>query len=182
MIVAFRGTQDASDVISDASCSPGQLEGVKTGHAHWGFAQVANRIDVDAIIALAADHDVVLTGHSMGGAVAILVALRILARLEATGRSAASIWDDFREHGHALPSSEACMHFGVVAFGSPPPLCLAMANSVLGSKSLVLNVVDVSDRVPFLFASVPCLPGIVCATVVSFLWWEHMICLHVVPT
>lgn len=163
VIIAFRGTQDVSDVISDVSCSPGQLEGVECGHAHWGFAQVANRIDVDAIIALAADNDVVLTGHSMGGAVALLVALRVIARLEATGRSAASIWDDFREKGHTMPSSEACMHFGVVTLGSPPPLCLALAQRNLGNKRFVLNVVDVSDRVPFLFSSVPCLPGLVCA-------------------
>lgn len=178
VIVAFRGTQDVSDVISDVSCSPGPLEGVKTGHAHRGFAQVANQIDVDAIIALAADHDVVLTGHSMGGAVALLVAVRVLARLEVTGRSAASIWDDIREQGHTQPSSGACMHFGVVTLGSPPPLCLATASSVLESRGLVLNVVDARDRVPFLFASVPCLPGVVCVPVEHSHTHCFLLCTH----
>ena len=162
IIIAFRGTQNVFDVLSDISCAPGQLEGVKNGNVHFGFAQVANQIDVDAIIALAADHDIVLTGHSMGGAVAILVALRVIARLEVIGRSFASIWDDFREQDGAKSSLDSCMHFGVVTLGSPPPICFAMATSILEKKRLILNVVDESDRVPFLFALVPCLPTIVC--------------------
>lgn len=78
LVVAFRGTDDTRDVLYDADFSTeiGEL-GTRV---HRGFRRALDAVwdDIRPII-LASDKKVLVTGHSLGGALAILLTARLLA-------------------------------------------------------------------------------------------------------
>lgn len=78
VVVACRGTSGVKDVLQDLKYLPTRLPFAK-GAAHWGFAERAQSIPIDLICELlVAGEDVIFTGHSLGGAVASLLSLRVL--------------------------------------------------------------------------------------------------------
>lgn len=82
-IVACRGTMDVSDALTDLNIVHRTLS-LGEGAAHAGFLDRAKSIPLDYFRRLLIrNENVVLAGHSLGGAVASLLTLRLL---EATGR------------------------------------------------------------------------------------------------
>lgn len=82
-VVACRGTMDVSDALVDLNIVHRTVS-LGEGAAHAGFLDRAKSIPLDYFRRLLVRNErVVLTGHSLGGAVASLLTLRLL---EATGR------------------------------------------------------------------------------------------------
>jgi predicted lipase len=76
-IVAFRGTQDAKDWLDDVDAVPVEYQPVKgIGLAHMGFQLVYEhvRASLSALLTgpCAGAQRILVTGHSLGGAVAVL--------------------------------------------------------------------------------------------------------------
>ncbi|KAL3677216.1 hypothetical protein R1sor_027164 [Riccia sorocarpa] len=83
LIVACRGTADAYDALTDLNFIHRTMS-LAVGSAHAGFLDRAKTIPLDYFRRLLVRNErIVLTGHSLGGAVASLLALRLL---EATGK------------------------------------------------------------------------------------------------
>ncbi|KAL2609052.1 hypothetical protein R1flu_027625 [Riccia fluitans] len=83
LIVACRGTADAYDALTDLNFIHRTMS-LAVGSAHAGFLDRAKTIPLEYFRRLLVRNEkIVLTGHSLGGAVASLLALRLL---EATGR------------------------------------------------------------------------------------------------
>lgn len=83
-IVACRGSTDISDAIADLKFMHRSMNLLSPGAAHAGFLDRAKTIPLEYFRRLLVRGEkVVLAGHSLGGAVASLLALRLL---EATGR------------------------------------------------------------------------------------------------
>jgi hypothetical protein len=82
--VAFRGTNSISDILADVSSNPASLD---VGHVHHGFHFRAEQFIVSTSSQLKAaigwtsavgEHaDIIFCGHSLGGAVAQLVAIKL---------------------------------------------------------------------------------------------------------
>ena len=68
---AFRGTDDGASALTDLEALPWEARGL--GLVHWGFWEAAEGA-YDAIHAAKPD---ALTGHSLGGALALLIAARL---------------------------------------------------------------------------------------------------------
>lgn len=77
LVIAFRGTDDTDDIRYDANFStePGEFG----ARVHSGFRFALSKVwgDVESVI-LATDKKVLITGHSLGGALALLAAARML--------------------------------------------------------------------------------------------------------
>lgn len=83
IVVACRGTTDVSDALTDL-CVIHRTMSLGAGAAHSGFLDRAKSIPLEYFRRLLIrGENLVLTGHSLGGAVASLLALRLL---EATGK------------------------------------------------------------------------------------------------
>jgi hypothetical protein len=82
IVVAFRGTEPAQirDWLADATTPPWPGPAT-TGYVHYGFAQALESVFPDVKDALAelrtAEQSVWFTGHSLGGALAMLAAARL---------------------------------------------------------------------------------------------------------
>lgn len=78
VIVACRGTCGFKDVLQDLKYIKSRLSFAK-GAAHWGFAERAESVPIDFFRKLLdAGEEIIFTGHSLGGAVASLLTLRVL--------------------------------------------------------------------------------------------------------
>ncbi|KAL2613186.1 hypothetical protein R1flu_024878 [Riccia fluitans] len=78
VIVACRGTSGFRDVLQDLKYIQSRLSFAR-GTAHWGFAERAESVPIDFFLKLLdAGEELIFTGHSMGGAVASLLTLRVL--------------------------------------------------------------------------------------------------------
>ena len=125
--VAFRGTQEPEDWLTNAKFLPSTSElGVKV---HSGFSEGLNEVwgQIEPVVA-SAGLPVIVTGHSLGAALASLAAIR----LSTTG------------HGIA----------GVYTYGQPRTGHSSFAslyNSALGSITFrFINHIDLVTRVPLL--------------------------------
>jgi len=78
LVVAFRGTDDTKDVLYDAEFST--EFGALGTRVHSGFRRALDAVwDELRPIILSTDKKVFLTGHSLGGALAVLTAARLLS-------------------------------------------------------------------------------------------------------
>ncbi|CAM6104718.1 unnamed protein product [Calypogeia fissa] len=79
IIVACRGTAGFRDIVADLKYLKSRLSFVKGAAAHWGFAERAESVPIDFFCKLlAAGEEIIFAGHSLGGAVASLLSLRVL--------------------------------------------------------------------------------------------------------
>lgn len=83
-VIAFRGTDDPADFVIDALARPELAYSRATGlvFVHAGFKAAAASLFPQVEAAVAGSHNFVLTGHSLGGALALLVG----AALRAVGK------------------------------------------------------------------------------------------------
>ncbi|XP_078658203.1 uncharacterized protein LOC144903690 [Branchiostoma floridae x Branchiostoma belcheri] len=99
LFIAFRGTESYEDILSDLSIWQGSIEGSAiAGKCHAGFLKLASCFPVDPILrkyvySRGADDcaRIVVCGHSMGGAVAHIVTLNMLADLQRCSRDTEKI-------------------------------------------------------------------------------------------
>lgn len=126
LFITIKGTDNFEDVLTDLNIHLCTFEGQKY-HAHRGFVEdyeLAKAKVLDAVHA--ASTRVVVTGHSLGGAVATLLAVSI------------------REAFPTLPLS-------VYTFGSPKVCCKALAkhhNRIVSESFRFVNDRDLVPRVP----------------------------------
>jgi triacylglycerol lipase len=126
-VVAFRGTQDLRNWLTDLDCAYAQFGNLRI---HRGFHQALESVrkDLEAEIAAAQYHRLWLTGHSLGGALAMLCALA---------------WEGAVE--------------GVYTFGQPrvgdSAFC-ARYDSALKSRTFrIIHADDIVARVPWLLGA-----------------------------
>ncbi|KNC76530.1 hypothetical protein SARC_10975 [Sphaeroforma arctica JP610] len=125
IVLAFRGSSNALDMLTDLNCEsiPYSFNGVH-GEAHAGFARSAHRLSTELMpimVDLLRENEgyhVVLTGHSLGAAVATMVALEW-----------AHLFDDLKCYAYAAPA------------------CVSLPVS-LEAQCVVTSVVLGSDLVP----------------------------------
>ncbi|KAL3679878.1 hypothetical protein R1sor_022834 [Riccia sorocarpa] len=105
VIVACRGTCGFRDVLQDLKYMQSRLSFAK-GTAHWGFAQRAESVPIDFFLKLLdAGEEIIFTGHSMGGAVASLLTLRVLE-------------SESNRKGGMFEEQVRCITFGTPLFAS----------------------------------------------------------------
>ncbi|KAJ1455036.1 hypothetical protein M885DRAFT_617608 [Pelagophyceae sp. CCMP2097] len=129
VVVSIRGTLAARDVLTDLSGSQVEYCG---GHAHYGFVRAAAFVERRAAAALQAafvkwpTYDLVLAGHSMGGAVATILAF--------SARSERSPWPTFNDRGPR-----------VYHLGAAPCLSRDLA---VAARAFTIGVVHAKDPAP----------------------------------
>ena len=159
LVVGFMGTSDARDAVADAYLLQeavlwGEGAGGGGGHgdarplpdapaAHRGFLARARSVPADALAAAAAARGarLVLAGHSLGGAVAQLVALRLLQAGEAAGGG---------EDNHAA-LDVTCVSFAAPALGNA---ALAAHVADRGWDGRFSNLTFADDLVPRMLADI----------------------------
>lgn len=126
LFITIKGTDCFRDVLTDVNVSMCTFEN-HYYHAHRGFVDDFTEIVDDVMHAVdTASTRVVVTGHSLGGAVATLLAVAI------------------REHHPTLPLS-------VFTFGSPKVCCSPLArhhNRIVATTYRFVNDRDLVPRVP----------------------------------
>jgi hypothetical protein len=134
IIVAFRGSKNPRDFVQDAKFGMTRLITLSGGeevHVHLGFKEdfeaiaVAVITNVKTLLAMNSQAKVWLTGHSLGGALAILCAM------------------EFRRQG--IPVSQ------VITFGQPRvgnAAFAAMYDAMPGLKQLTIRVINQNDLIP----------------------------------
>lgn len=86
LILAVRGTKSFGDCLLDMVCDDSPF---LTGHAHSGILRGARELwtlvsaSVVSAFTLHPDYDLIVTGHSLGGGVAVLVTMEVLMADEA---------------------------------------------------------------------------------------------------
>lgn len=135
--VCFQGTQTAQHLRTDllAFQTPPFQDGI-TGKVHYGFWKIAQDIPVHffaSFLIHSPNSRIVFTGHSLGAAVALLVALRLLK--------------GFQDPYSPNPESErvSCLLFGLPPVGDSE--LMATIATVLPVQNLVVFV-HVKDIVP----------------------------------
>lgn len=106
-VLAFRGTEELADWLRNVDVRPDQWDG--PGRAHKGFVGALNEVWPELLPALQAiSGPIFYTGHSLGGALAILAAVRFPPRAVYTFGGPRCGDDDFakqhplREHIHRV--------------------------------------------------------------------------------
>jgi V8-like Glu-specific endopeptidase len=125
-MVAFRGTESTADWLSNLRLSTRELTGF--GRVHAGFLQQfeALRPELERLLNLQPDLPLQVTGHSLGGAIAVL---------------AASSWA-------ATRPVRGLYTFGQPAVAADSSTAMAMAARLPGRWHRLVNDADIVPRVP----------------------------------
>ena len=130
LYVGCRGTDNMSDLLADVNLLP--CAEINGGRLHSGFSARAQALAPEAVLAMADDaarvlatniQRVVFCGHSLGGAVASIAALRLKVQLAASGRTRAAIGPAVAcrkglQADHTLVADEVvCCAFAAPLFG-----------------------------------------------------------------
>ena len=130
LYVGCRGTDNMSDLLADVNLLP--CAEINGGRLHSGFSARAQALAPEAVLAMADDaarvlatniQRVVFCGHSLGGAVASIAALRLKVQLAASGRTRAAIGPAAAcrkglQADHTLVADEVvCCAFAAPLFG-----------------------------------------------------------------
>lgn len=132
VVVACRGTADLADVVADLKFIHKRLPFAE-GAAHLGFVQRAANVNIEPFLKLLEDGEqIVFTGHSLGGAVASLVALRVLEEASRNG--------SWCPHQHRVQ---------VITFGAPLFANAGLAEMINTKyRDIYHHIVSKNDLVP----------------------------------
>jgi triacylglycerol lipase len=83
VLVAFRGTADLRNWLTDLDCFRTLPRWAEGGEVHLGFCNAIDQIWDDLIDSIHAGDRLIFTGHSLGGALAMLAAFRLRGQVEA---------------------------------------------------------------------------------------------------
>ncbi|KAL2886872.1 Sn1-specific diacylglycerol lipase beta [Ceratocystis lukuohia] len=159
VVLACRGTLGFEDVLTDLTCEYDEMQWrSQKFQVHKGIHASARRLlygeDGKVLATLKAtldefpDYGLVLTGHSLGGAVTALLGV-MLAEPNPDPRTlgfvTASKTKTRDEHAHLRPPSGRSIH--VYAYGAPSTMCRRMQKATRG---LITSVVHGNDVVPYL--------------------------------
>ncbi|EFJ36397.1 hypothetical protein SELMODRAFT_404357 [Selaginella moellendorffii] len=144
ILVSCRGTSSLCDVVQDLKLLPARLT-YHDAAAHWGFAERAEGIPLDPYANLIDSGErITFTGHSLGGAVASLLALRMLRELDREEGEFAENREDFCQEEQGKETRIKCITFGAPLFASSH-----LAELITARYSAVyLHVVQRGDCVP----------------------------------
>lgn len=91
IVVSIRGSWSISDIFTDLSARPGEFTAMgfpENTYAHFGMIMSCNQILknlmdddlLDKILATYSDHQLVITGHSLGAGLAVLVGAKLRSK------------------------------------------------------------------------------------------------------
>ncbi|XP_066277427.1 uncharacterized protein [Branchiostoma lanceolatum] len=139
VFVAFKGTTDFKDVMSDLNIwqeGAGQSRGSHNsgvgGKYHAGFMHLAFRVPADRIVEEYSNSRIVVCGHSLGGAVAHIVALNMMVYLRTKGQPVDNV---------------TSIAFGAPYFGNDGAQQFAEEHNL---SPRMLTIVDEKDPVPYI--------------------------------
>eukprot|EP00741_Cyanophora_paradoxa_P000547 tig00000411_g530.t1 len=116
LFVAFRGTSSGRDALVDVTIEPEPVPGL--GYVHKGFWNRAKRVRLESIVYAAHQRrkQLVLCGHSLGGAVACLVLARLLLRADALDPGKMEQPPEDADAWRAVAERALCVTFGQPQF------------------------------------------------------------------
>ena len=136
LVLAVRGTWHPIDLLTDLDCRPVALAALgHDGHAHRGMLESARRLDallrepVREALAARPGYSLVLTGHSLGGGVASLLA---------------ALWGPTFAVGGG-----DCRELRCFVYGPLGTLTLPLAHAAAGCVTSVVNAQDAVPRLSF---------------------------------
>ena len=136
LILSVRGTMNIADVFTDLSCGYVNWQG---GRVHRGMLECTRRLlrefahELPGWLAKYRPSALYCVGHSLGGSVAFLVAVELLARI-----------DEFRKFTENPDFFVHCY-----AFGAPPTLTEGIAQKFKGVSDTFINQSDYCSGVSF---------------------------------
>ncbi|CAM6089048.1 unnamed protein product [Calypogeia fissa] len=134
IMVACRGTFSLSDIVADIKVAKRPVPFAAQGRAQIGFVERAVDMPIDLFVSLLrAGEKLIFTGHSLGGAVTSLAALRVLEALGSVPR-----------HSSIAQEQVRCITFATAPFANLE--LAAYVNSKY--KSIFHNIVSKHDVVP----------------------------------
>lgn len=143
VFISFRGTDNFDEILADMQevslCSDFE------GKIHAGFYELAATIPVTCILQKYQNAKIVVCGHSLGGAVAKIVALHMLIQLKES--------KTIVKANPQSPREDAPMPLSCITFGAPYVADRGVSEYIekYGMTNSFLNVINQNDPVPYVF-------------------------------